>query len=94
MLTSERCRYQTELVKAEKAGRKQGYLQGLGMGVTMMLIFFVDGLAFWSDASMTLLTLTCRRYSGRLVFNEGVSAGNCITVFFSVIIGIATVHII
>jgi ATP-binding cassette, subfamily B (MDR/TAP), member 1 len=40
-------RYKVELAKAQKAGRKQALLQGIGMGFTMMLIFLVDGLAFW-----------------------------------------------
>ena len=70
---SMRGSYNKELDKAEQSGRKQGLAQGLGMGVTMMLIFFVDGFAFW--------------YSGKLVFEEGVNPGDCIIVFFSVIIG-------
>jgi hypothetical protein len=40
-------RYDGELKKAQEVGVKQGLIQGIGMGVTMMLVFFVDGLAFW-----------------------------------------------
>ena len=40
-------RYDGELKKAQEVGVKQGLIQGIGMGVTMMLLFFVNGLAFW-----------------------------------------------
>ena len=40
-------KYKTELKKAEDAGRKNAMYQGLGMGVTMFVIFAIDALAFW-----------------------------------------------
>ena len=86
-------RYDGELKKAQEVGVKQGLIQGIGMGVTMMLVFFVDGLAFWLVGLLSIARIDITsfvlvfRYSGKLVYDEGESAADVIIVFFSVLIG-------
>mmetsp|Transcript_13835 Transcript_13835/g.23609 ORF Transcript_13835/g.23609 Transcript_13835/m.23609 type:complete len:1415 (+) Transcript_13835:1379-5623(+) len=66
-------RYEKELQGAFKVGVRRSLFEGLGMGATFFCIFSSYALGFW--------------YGGVLVRNGDMSAGDVLTVFFSVVIG-------
>jgi len=66
-------RYRVNLDKAEKIGRKKGFLSGLGIGATMFIFFASYGLALW--------------YGGELIVKNEYTGGKVLTVIFSVLIG-------
>ncbi|KAL2613996.1 hypothetical protein R1flu_025688 [Riccia fluitans] len=65
--------YDKELVRAEKAGIKQGVAMGLGVGVTFFVMFNTYALALW--------------YGSRLVADRDATAGDVIIVILAVIMG-------
>ncbi|KAL3678872.1 hypothetical protein R1sor_021828 [Riccia sorocarpa] len=65
--------YDKELVKAERAGVKQGLAVGLAAGATMFVMFSTYALALW--------------YGSRLVASREVTAGDVIIVIFAVVMG-------
>ena len=66
-------RYNLLLNEFYEKGKKRSHLQGIGLGLSFMLIFFVYALAFW--------------YGGTLVANGEMQVGDLLIVFFSIIIG-------
>merc|ERR1739838_296589 len=66
-------RYNANLVFAKKVGKLRGLSQGLGLGITYMIMFSTYGLAFW--------------YGSKLVFSKELDIGDMLTTFFSILIG-------
>jgi len=66
-------RYSVNLDKAAQLGIKRGFLAGLGLGLTFLLMFATYALALW--------------YGTQLVINDGYRGGDVLTVFFAVIFG-------
>ncbi|KAL2614004.1 hypothetical protein R1flu_025696 [Riccia fluitans] len=65
--------YDKELVRAERAGVKQGIAMGLGSGITLFLMFDMYALALW--------------YGSKLVAGRDATAGEVIIVIFAVVMG-------
>jgi ATP-binding cassette subfamily B (MDR/TAP) protein 1 len=66
-------RYSSKLDKAMAVGVKRGFLNGLGLGLMMAIIFWTYALAMW--------------YGGELVADGEYTGGKVLTVFFSVLMG-------
>ncbi|XP_030842345.1 ATP-binding cassette, sub-family B (MDR/TAP), member 4 isoform X3 [Strongylocentrotus purpuratus] len=66
-------RYEKELKEARDVGVKKGVTSGVGMGITMFIMFGSYALAFW--------------YGPKLVADGRITGGDVMIVFFSVMIG-------
>ncbi|MDP2439609.1 MAG: ABC transporter ATP-binding protein [archaeon] len=66
-------RYAASLLPAKEGGVKRAYVNGAGMGLTMLFMFGTYALGFW--------------YGGTLVQNREMNIGDEMTVFFCVIMG-------
>lgn len=66
-------RYEAKLSSAYKAGISKGFVNGLGMGLTMFLIFCSYALSFW--------------FGARLIRNGEISVTDLFVAFFSVLTG-------
>lgn len=55
------CRYERNLVGAEKAGCRKGLVTGTSVGILWLLLFSAFSLAFW--------------YGNKLVREEGMTGG-------------------
>jgi len=66
-------RYTLNLDAARKIGARKGFIAGLGLGTTMLIMFCTYALAFW--------------YGSVLVLAKEYTGGNVMSVFFSVLIG-------
>ncbi|CAL1142099.1 unnamed protein product [Cladocopium goreaui] len=77
----ELSKFQAAVVQARRGGVRNGFKIGLGMGYTMMIVFFGYALAFWFG--MTL------RYNGSINPSTGKEwqPGNIMAIFFCVFIG-------
>ncbi|EGD72703.1 ATP-binding cassette transporter subfamily B member 1 [Salpingoeca rosetta] len=70
-------RYHKELEGARKAGERGGLIQGCGMGFTFMMIYLTYAVTFW--------------FGSYLVGEGDLTAGQVLTVFFSVIIAATSI---
>ncbi|XP_071479162.1 ATP-dependent translocase ABCB1-like [Diadema antillarum] len=66
-------RYERELQGAKEIGVMKGVTQGLGLGLTMLIVFGAYSLAFW--------------YGPKLVADGRLSGGDVMLVFFCVMMG-------
>eukprot|EP01101_Sappina_pedata_P007178 TRINITY_DN374_c0_g1_i1.p1 TRINITY_DN374_c0_g1~~TRINITY_DN374_c0_g1_i1.p1 ORF type:complete len:1278 (+),score=466.09 TRINITY_DN374_c0_g1_i1:299-3835(+) len=66
-------KYIERLEDAIKLGIQKGVFSGVGIGITMLVIFCSYALAFW--------------YGARLVLNDGMPGGDVLSIFFSVMSG-------
>eukprot|EP00123_Amoebidium_parasiticum_P013463 comp21970_c0_seq1/m.31708 comp21970_c0_seq1/g.31708 ORF comp21970_c0_seq1/g.31708 comp21970_c0_seq1/m.31708 type:complete len:1325 (-) comp21970_c0_seq1:487-4461(-) len=69
----EKERYRKELMGAYSTGIRQGHVTGLGMGLTMGIMFCLYALGFW--------------YGNKLVQADEMQPGSVLTVFFSIVMG-------
>ncbi|KAK2176084.1 hypothetical protein NP493_686g01047 [Ridgeia piscesae] len=66
-------RYRANLIEAKKFGIRMGIISAIGIGLIFFIMFCAYALAFW--------------YGSKLVREGEMTAGNMITVFFSLLIG-------
>lgn len=69
----EAARYDAELDAAYKSGAKKGFFNGLGLGITMFLIFCAYSLCFW--------------FGAKLIRDDEIGTKNLFIAFFSTLMG-------
>ncbi|GLT80986.1 hypothetical protein SLA2020_523950 [Shorea laevis] len=65
--------YDKSLVKAYKAGLKEGWVSGIGIGVVTIIAFSTFALAIW--------------FGGKMIVENGYTGGDVINILFSVLVG-------
>ncbi|GLU05185.1 hypothetical protein SLE2022_222980 [Rubroshorea leprosula] len=65
--------YEKSLLKACKAGLKEGWVSGIGIGVVTIIAFSTFALAIW--------------FGGKMIVEDGYTGGDVINILFSVLVG-------
>ncbi|KAI9002595.1 P-loop containing nucleoside triphosphate hydrolase protein [Hyaloraphidium curvatum] len=74
---TESSKYEAELDQAERKGKINGFIQGIGLGTLFCILFCIEGLAFW--------------YGSTLIESGTYDAAQVLSVFFALLFGSFTV---